>query len=251
MTKNPLVTIITATYNAEKFLRDSIQSVVHQTYRNFEYIIVDGASTDGTVEILREFNSNISKWISEPDSGLYDAWNKGIAESKGEWILFIGADDLLLPNALETYIEFINQNSSDSYDYISSKVQRINPDGSIESIVGKKWNWSAFRKRMTTAHPGSFHSKQLFDAYGSYSTKYKIVSDYEILLRPREKLRAGFIDQITVLMSTGGRFNANEAMSECLRMFKDSAHLNNFTYRMHLADIKVRKFVKTLLHYFK
>lgn len=251
MTQNPLITIITATYNAEGFLRDSIQSVLLQSYRNFEYIIIDGASTDGTVQILKEFNADISYWQSEPDSGLYDAWNKGIKKSSGEWILFIGADDKLLPHALATYVEFINRNTNNVYDYISSKVHRINLDGSTESIVGKEWKWATFQKRMTTAHPGSFHSRKLFEVYGDYNTKYKIVSDYEILLRPREKLRAGFVNEVTVLMSTGGGFNAGEATDECLKMFKDSGHLNSFNFYLHLANLRFRSFVKNLLRHSK
>jgi len=235
---NPLVSIITATYNADKYLQSSIKSVVNQTYGNIEYIIIDGGSTDNTVQILKENDKYIDYWISEKDNGIYSAWNKGIEKSKGEWILFIGADDQLLPNCLETYVNYIIQNSQITYNYISSKVHRINPDGSSESVVGKPWQWSSFKKRMTTAHPGSFHSRSLFSTYGLYDTNYKIVSDYEILLRAKKELKAGYIDQITVLMCTGTNLQKIDAVNECLKMFKKSKHLCLLEY--YLIWLRVR-----------
>jgi glycosyltransferase involved in cell wall biosynthesis len=247
MNKNPLVTIITATYNAEKFLKDSIASVLNQTYKNFEYIIIDGASKDGTIDILKQHDNQITQWLSEPDSGLYEAWNKGIARSKGEWILFIGADDKLLPNALEIYVNFINDHLEKDFDYISSKVERVNLDGSIQGVVGKLWDWDSFKKRMTTAHPGSFHSKQLFEQYGLYNTNYKIISDYEILLRPRSKLKAAFIDKKTVIMSNGGGFNEYDALVEVLKMFKNTGHLGKAHYYFHSIDLMLRFHIKKLL----
>lgn len=244
---NPLVSIITATYNADKYLQSSIKSVVNQTYDNIEYIIIDGGSTDNTVQILKENDKYIDYWISEKDNGIYSAWNKGIEKSKGEWILFIGADDKLLPGALEDYINYINQHPEIDFDYVSSKVRRINLDGSTESVVGKPWEWSPFRKRMTTAHPGSFHSKRLFTKYGLYNEKFKIVSDYEILLRPRGALKAGFIDKITVLMSVGGKYSAYNTTIEGIKMFKSSNHLSIAEFYIHSSNILARYLLKSIL----
>jgi glycosyltransferase involved in cell wall biosynthesis len=246
MTKQPLISIITATYNAELFLQSSIDSVKNQTYKHFEYILIDGASTDGTVQILKENESLITFWISEGDTGIYNAWNKGLTISKGEWILFIGADDQLLPDTLQTYVDYINRYPENTFEYISSKVKRVRADGTTESIVGKPWEWSSFKKRMTTAHPGSFHSSQLFEKYGKYNENYKVVSDYELLLRPREKLKAGFIDKITVLMLVGGKYSAYRTTLEVIKMFKSSKHQSSLEYYVHSMNILVRYYLRTI-----
>jgi glycosyltransferase involved in cell wall biosynthesis len=243
----PLFSIITSTFNAGRFLENSILSVSSQTYKNYEYIIIDGASTDDTLELIKTYNSEITYWSSEKDNGIYEAWNKGIRQAKGDWILFIGADDQLLPDALETYANFINRHISESYDYVSSKVERIRLDGTLEGIVGKSWKWNEFQHRMTTAHPGSIHSKYFFQKFGYYSTEYKIVADYELLLRARNTLMAGFIDKVTVSMYTGSRFGDYEAIAECLKMQKDSKIKNFFSYNLHFININLRYFIKELL----
>lgn len=244
MEKRPFVSIITSTFNADKFLTECIQSILNQTYKNFEFIIIDGGSTDETVDIIKKNKSHITYWISEKDGGIYQAWNKGIKQAKGEWILFLGADDQLLPNALESYINFINGDPDVRYDYISSRVRRVRLDGSIEGVVGLPWKWDQFKYRMTTAHPGSFHSKQLFSKFGNYSEEYKIVSDYEMLLRPGKTLKAGFIDQITVLMSTGTPLLKINATSEVLRMFRKMNHLNKGDYYVHHIKVLVKFFIR-------
>ena len=91
---DPLFSIITVSYNAKESIEDTINSIVNQTYSNFEYIIVDGGSTDGTLDIIRKYEDKISYWISEPDNGIYDAMNKGLAICKGEWINFMNSGDL-------------------------------------------------------------------------------------------------------------------------------------------------------------
>lgn len=98
---NPLISIITVTYNAENFLSDCIQSVIGQTYADFEHIIIDGGSTDRTLAIIEENSQHIAYWKSEPDNGIYDAMNKAIKYAKGDWVYFLGADDTLLPGFSE------------------------------------------------------------------------------------------------------------------------------------------------------
>jgi glycosyltransferase involved in cell wall biosynthesis len=227
---SPFITIITSSLNAVDHIELSIRSIIKQTYNNFEYIIIDGGSNDGTVDIIKKHEKHITHWQSEPDSGIYDAWNKALKIAKGEWIIFLGADDQLLPETIENYVKFIRTNSDKEYDYISSRVKRIRPDGSIEGIVGKPWVWNQFKYKMTTAHPGSFHSKNLFSKYGYYNTDYKIVSDYEMLLRPGKDLKAGYIDTITVLMSTGTTLQKKDAYRECNDMLKHSDHLKYYEY---------------------
>ena len=98
------VSIITAVYNAAPTLEECLLSVRHQSYRDVEHILIDGGSTDGSVEVLQRHSSLLAYWVSEPDSGVFDAWNKGLCAATGEWIAFLGAEDVLLPDALSKYL---------------------------------------------------------------------------------------------------------------------------------------------------
>lgn len=203
---NPNFSIIIACYNSQKFLSLAIDSLLSQTYKDFEVIVVDGGSNDGTLEVLKSYGKKISRWISEPDSGIYDAWNKGIRLSKGRWIGFIGADDVYLPNALEEYAKYVACYSE--MDYVSSRVELFDGMGRSR-IIGKPWAWKSFRHYMCVAHVGSLHARRLFDKYGFFSSTYRICGDYELLLRAGKNLQAGFLNQTLARMRTGGVSSAN------------------------------------------
>ena len=124
------ISIIIATYNASKTLKTCLDSIVPQLCTEAELIIVDGASKDNTNDIIKSFGDNVSVHISEPDKGIYDAWNKGVALSHGEWVMFIGADDILLSNAVSTYLNTIKNTADiDSYDYICAHNEYVNEEG--------------------------------------------------------------------------------------------------------------------------
>ena len=204
----PLITVITATYNAAQTLEQTILSVISQGYRNVEFIIIDGGSQDGTVEILRKFEHAIDYWVSEPDTGIFNAWNKGVSLSSGEWIAFLGADDVYVAGALDAYAAIIAQNSGASLDYISSRVNLTKGDKTVR-VIGGRWNYRSFAKYMNVAHVGSLHNARLFAQWGGFDTAYRICGDYELLLRPGAALRADYFDQTTVNMSIGGVSDAN------------------------------------------
>lgn len=207
MKNKPLISIITSTFNAHKVLERCIESVLAQDYPNIEYIIIDGGSSDNTVSIIQKFAHKVSYWSSEPDSGIYDAWNKGLSRANGDWIGFLGADDVYLPDAISSYVKYINKSFDQNLDFISSKVQLVNEMGEAGRVIGNLWEWDKFKRFMNTAHVGSLHSKNFFDRYGLYNLNFKIVGDYEMLLRANKNLRAGFLDQITAKMQTGGISN--------------------------------------------
>lgn len=211
MAYHPLITIITVTYNAQKDLEASIKSVIAQSYPNIQYLIIDGGSTDSTLEIIKKYEAHISTWISEKDNGIYDAWNKGLQLATGDWIAFLGADDVYLPNAVEQYVQKLQQVDYATLDIITSKVQLVDENKVPFRVIGSAWNWNDFKRYMCTAHVGSLHSKSFYQKYGTYNTNYKIVGDYEILLRPRDQLKAAFLDVITVEMTMGGISNQNNA----------------------------------------
>lgn len=206
----PLVTIITSTYNAAKHLPTAIKSIREQVYGNFEWIIVDGASTDGTLDILRQNEDVIDCWISEPDKGIYDAWNKGLRLARGEWICFVGADDRLLPGAIEAMVNVANESPA-PLDLISGKVQLCS--GTVQRrIIGRPWAWSRFRKYMCVAHVGAIHNATYFKRYGEFDSNFRIAGDYELLLRAGPNLKAGFVDQVLAFMEIGGVSNQSAAV---------------------------------------
>ena len=199
------ISIITAIYNAEKYLEPFFDNMLLQK-GDYELIIIDGNSTDRTLKIVEKYRNHITYFISERDKGIYDAWNKGVAQAKGDWIMFLGADDKLYPNALNAYLEFIKTNNltSENCLYISSKMQIVDEKGANIRIKGWPWQWPFFLKEMTVAHPGSLHSTELFKKFGKFDISYKSSGDYELLLRPKHKLNAVFFDKVTVIMQEGG-----------------------------------------------
>lgn len=202
---NPLISVIIAVFNGAKYLEGAIESVLAQEYKNYELIIIDGASTDGTIDIINHYTNSIQYTISEVDKGIYDAWNKGLQVATGDWIVFIGADDMLYPYAFKSYVDFIYWHPDrDNLEFVSSKIQIIDDNFNIIQIVGEAWKWLHFKDKMITWHVGTFHSKQLFTKYGIFDEKFKISGDYELLLRPRELLIAAYNPDVTVRMRDGG-----------------------------------------------
>lgn len=234
----PLISVVTVVYNSVETIRETIASIVPQLGDDVEYLIIDGGSSDGTVDIIREHEHHLAYWISEPDRGIYDAWNKGIDASQGEFIAFVGADDVLEPCALTAYIEKI-KNFPD-VEYWSSRVAFGSRQG---KVIGRPWRWLKFKRYMTVAHVGSLHRRDLYARYGKYDTSLRIVGDYEFLLRVGKNLHAGYIDFVTVTMGADGISNKQAflALKET-RLAKISAHACSkptATYDYILANIKL------------
>lgn len=209
------ISIIIATYNVERYLQKCLDSIIVQQNKGIEIIIIDGGSKDKTIEIVKANEKDVSFWQSEPDNGIYDAWNKGIAKARGEWIMFLGADDQLVPNAINIYTNFIIlQADINNIDFISAKVQMIDNQGKLRRIKGSTFEWPLFLKKMTIAHPGSLHSKRLFEKFGSFDTNFKIVGDYEFLLRAGSSLRTLFLDKVIILMREDGVSDSIGALKE-------------------------------------
>ena len=211
MTK--LITIVIATYNSELTLSKCLDSIVAQKCELVELIIVDGDSTDRTLEILKRYESNVDILVSETDEGIYDAWNKGLSLAEGSWIMFVGSDDELRPDCIKRYKQQIEVDSD--YDYISGRIMLINEMGDELREFGQSYDWDVFKTRMSLAHVSSLHNRRLYEIYGRYDISYKICGDYELLLRPKENLKAKFVDQLFANMAIGGiSFGSFDALSE-------------------------------------
>ncbi|WP_162426911.1 glycosyltransferase family 2 protein [Pontibacter pudoricolor] len=172
----PLLSVVTVVYNGEKSIERTIKSVLNQDYPNLEYIIVDGNSTDGTLEIIGKYDESIAYWISEKDKGISDAFNKGISLATGEVIGFLNADDWYEPHALSSIMSAYTPGS-----VVHGNMQYWNEDGSKGLFF--KPNQKLLPKEMTINHPTVFVSKSLYEQYGTFSTNYKLAMDYHLLLR--------------------------------------------------------------------
>lgn len=242
----PFFTIITATFNSEKTLQRTIESVLNQTVTNFEYLIIDGNSKDNTVSIIKEYQSIfeeknlVLKYISEPDKGIYDAWNKGLNRSNGEWISFLGSDDYYVSDALEIYKSIPMQ----QYNYIHSKVKLVNEKGEELRILGNDLKENLFMKYMNIAHVGSFHHKSLFTSE-RFNLKYKSSSDYFFFLKNYDLLKPFFIDKITACMQHGGiSTQVNSALKETLLVKLELQRRNRFLCYIDFIIAHLKHFLR-------
>ena len=177
MQNNPLVSIVTISFNQEKFIEDTIKSVLNQNYKNIEYIIIDGASSDGTIDIIKENRDFINYFVSEPDVGNYDAINKGLSLCTGDLIGIVNADDILLPDATSILIKYY-KNYPDADFYFGSVKKHW---GVISGYYPRKIKYSWF---FYTSHStGFFIKKNSAKKVGKYSLKYKYSSDFDYFYR--------------------------------------------------------------------
>ena len=173
------VSIITVSFNSEKTIEQTIKSVINQTYKNIEYIIIDGGSTDGTIEIIKKYQDNISYWVSEPDEGIYDAMNKGLAKAKGDIIGIINSDDWYDENVFGNVVEhFLNSDC----DVVHGDIIRVYDD--IDLFIRSKpldieniWHKTVFY------HPTMFVKKDIYDKLGFFRKEFILAADYEFMLR--------------------------------------------------------------------
>jgi glycosyltransferase involved in cell wall biosynthesis len=215
----PVITVITATYNADSYLNDFLINISSLKKEYVEFIVVDGGSSDHTLEIINDHISAIDCFVCEPDRGIYDAWNKGIVKARGEWIMFLGADDRLLSGSLENYLRFIKSKNRENTDVISAYNVYVDSCGVKLKQLGGKWSWAKMRRGMCIAHVGALHNRKLFEDVGLYNIKYKICGDYELLLRKRENLKVDFLNSRIAQMLVGGVSLSIKAVIEtfCIR----------------------------------
>jgi glycosyltransferase involved in cell wall biosynthesis len=237
-TEFPLVTVITSVFNAREHIGECLESVLRQDYPSWEHVVIDGGSTDGTIDVLRRFDDRIALWRSAPDKGIYDAWNKGLAEARGEWICFLGADDELLPGAVASYMRLAGQHPE--AEYLSSRVRYVHSSGYINQGHGTAWSWPSFAKAMYVAHPGSMHRRTLYERLGTYDISYRSAADYELLLRARGTLRAAYMPEVTAIMRGGGVSDTSTALQEAYRARVNSGGRNPLLARLDLWELMVR-----------
>ena len=185
---NTKLSIITINYNNLEGLKRTFESVVNQTWQEFEYIIIDGGSTDGSAEYIKSQENNIDYWVSEPDSGIYNAMNKGILKASGEYLLFLNSGDHLFSN----FVLEENHNFLFEKDLICFNLNFVDD---IKSWIGKYPNQLNFSHFIldTLPHPATFIKKQLFETVGLYNERFKIVSDWKFFIESICKFNCSYI----------------------------------------------------------
>ena len=206
------VSIITVTFNSARFLTDCIDSVRSQDYPGIEHIIIDGKSTDGTLDIIRKNESHIAEWISEPDRGMYDAINKGIDLASGDIIGILNSDDMFASaDVISKIVECFNETGTDS---VYGDLVYVYPDDT--SKVARYWkglpfNRSRFKIGWMPAHPTFYIKKDLIEDYGPYENHYFTAADYEFMARYLylKKVSSHYLPKMIVKMRNGGISNGN------------------------------------------
>ena len=219
MDKRPLVSIVTVVYNGEKHLEESIKSVINQTYDNVEYIIIDGGSTDGTVDIIKKYEDKIDYWVSEKDGGIYDAMNKGIVISHGKIIGIVNADDLIYPDTLAKVSQaFKNDEVMFTYGQVDLADENSKIFDIAKSIGLQSLKYRLFR-HMPFLHPTMFVKKSVYEKIGLYDTNYKLSADYDFILRIIENKMQGIrLDFSSGMFRLGGQSGGVQSYLENHRL---------------------------------
>jgi glycosyltransferase involved in cell wall biosynthesis len=199
-TSQPRVSLITAVFNGAEHLEECIRAVANQTYPNIEHIVVDGGSTDGTIDIIRRNESSIARWLSEPDSGIYDAMNKGVAmvSDPESYVLFANADDhLYSPDAIARVIELSN-----GEDVVYGRM--ILTDSDVSGELGREVSYRDLAQE-TLCHPATFVKRRVFDRIGLFDKSFAIAADYDFIVRAfKAQVTTKFVDVIVSAMRMGG-----------------------------------------------
>jgi len=205
------ISIITVSYNSAKTIRDTIDSVIQQNYHDIEYILVDGKSTDNTIEIIKSYGNKISKFISESDKGIYDAMNKGIQLASGDIIGILNSDDFyadadVLKNVANHFTVSIDGLYADLV-----YVDALNTTKIIRTWKSGAYKEGAFLKGWMPPHPTFFVRRKVYQNFGDFTNQLKSAADYELMLRfiHKEKIKVAYLPKIIVKMRAGGASNSS------------------------------------------
>lgn len=240
MRKNPKISIITVALNSQSTIKNTIESIGNQVYKNIEYILIDGASTDWTLDILAFYKDKINYFISESDEGIYDAMNKGIRAATGDIIGILNSDDFYPNNEVLSKVAKVFEDSN--CDCLYGDLVYV--DQGDASKVVRYWQSGSFKKsKLKTGwmlpHPTFFVKKEIYEKYGLYNTELKSAADYEMILRllKRYQVSVEYIPEIIVKMRQGGK--SNSSIWNRLRANKEDSRawtLNNL-YRPYFVRV--------------
>lgn len=201
------ISVITVCLNSEKTIEDTIKSVLGQTYKEIEYIIIDGASTDNTMRIVDKYKNRIAKIVSEKDKGIYEAMNKGLSLATGDVIAMLNSDDFYYDNTVvQRVVDLFEEEGSDA---VYGDLQYLDKDDKTKKV--RFWKSGKYSPKLlqygwVPPHPTFFAKQELYQQYGYFDTDFKISADYELMLRflKRGDIKLSYIAQPLVYMRSGG-----------------------------------------------
>lgn len=247
------VSIITVSYNSADTIKDTIESVLAQSYDNIEYIVIDGQSKDSTMNIVSSYSDKISKIISEPDKGIYDAMNKGVELATGDIVGILNSDDFYETNTIIS--DIVNQfRASPESEIVFGDVVFVEPSN-LSKIVryysSKKFKSFKLRFGWMPPHPATFIKKRVYDTFGLYKLDYKISADYEVFVRLLmvAKLKFSRIDKVVVRMRNGGASTDGIKSSitlnkEIVKACKENGVYTNLFFVLLKIPFKVLELIK-------
>lgn len=206
------VSIITVAYNSAVTIEDCIESVLSQDYPNIEYVLIDGKSTDETIEIVRRYQDSIQKVISEPDDGIYHAMNKGLELCSGDVVGFLNSDDIYADSQVITrVVEELASSGADSCYGDLDYVDRTNTNKVRRKWVSGNYDRNNFLKGWMPPHPTFFLKREHYQQYGGFNLDFRTSADYELMLRMlfKQRISATYLNGVLVKMRTGGQSNVS------------------------------------------
>lgn len=235
--QNIKISIITVVRNGVPFISETIESVLEQTYKNIEYIVIDGLSNDGTLDIVRAHETSISFWMSERDAGIADAFNKGLRQASGEYIMFLNADDKLAgKDVITEMVSAIHANNFPTLIY--GDIFVIDRDtSSMKRRVSIDFSEHALLKGRMFPHPSLLANRRYFDLYGNFDTSFSITMDYEWLLRGAIKETVVHIPVLATYFREGGVSTTNDqrVKDELILALKKNGYISSW-----LDELKLR-----------
>lgn len=236
-----LCSIVTVCFNSEKTIEKTIESVLNQTYKNIEYLIIDGNSTDHTMEIVKKYEPLFEgrmKWVSEPDNGIYDAMNKGVHMSSGELIGIINSDDYYELTAVE---DMILAMSEEPYQILYGALRTLKNGVESGIAIGSH----LFLRENMIGHPACFVTKKLYDELGVYDTEFVSAADYDFMLRMSEKPEVHFqpVYKLIANFATGGMCASSKAYYDLLKVQKKHGIITEKEYKKIVLKCKIYDFL--------
>lgn len=252
----PTISVIVAVYNGAATLQRCLDSITRQTYAKKELIVMDGSSTDGTVDILKANSDKISYWESEKDRGMYHAWNKAVERATGEWICFLGCDDRFWDDSVLERLSVHLPTAYPPIRLVHGQNAQVSRAGEVIRYRGEPWDRArkGILHTLTIPHSGAMHHRSLFEVHGNFDESFRIVGDYDLLLCELRTGEALFVPGIIVVaFQYGGMTNSPETivkLTEELKRLRQKHGIrygltNGFTkvsLKMAICALVVRRF---------
>ena len=244
---NPTVSIITVVYNGVQHLEQTIKSVIAQDYANIEFIIIDGGSNDGTQDIIKKYENNIAYWISEKDSGIYNAMNKGLKIANGEIIAILNADDYYHSDTIQNVVNHFVKTKA---DIVYGNLTKFRSIEAKEYFVEITPDITIMEKRMGVFHPSTFIKKEVYQEVGGFNEKYKLSADYDFILRVyNRKYDFQYLNKSLSYFRLGGASNIDcNSYKETVNVLKENK--SPYVTEMKRACVRCyfKKFAKKIIN---